>query len=126
MANVRINPPDYTVADITPVQTNILPPVPGRKGTWLIELESTGSWVGVATVKARIDAASAFKPVPYISHYLNGAVGDGAGSHTGNLTSGSSLIEVEAGEREVAIDMTTKTSGTGVLHARFIPYAPGK
>ena len=116
MASVIVSPP-YAAVAITAANAHFLQPSnSGVVNRWAIGLLSA-SFSGSVTIKGRT-LGSTDTPVafPYISQYLNGAVGTGGLVST--AITGTSYIEVDASEFEIVVDCTAYTSGTLTMTVR--------
>lgn len=91
----------------------------GIVGTFSIHLANLNAFTGTVTVKARSRMPQAdtdavvFQPIPYLSLYLNGAIGDMT-YHTAPIT-GESIILVPATGLQIGLDCTV-TSGLGRIY----------
>lgn len=116
MANVILTAP---FADVTINAVNdyyIQPMNSGVVARWVIQLVSN-TWTGSATIKGRLMGTAATPvAIPYIGLFVNNAVGTGAATTTA-LTN-TSLIEVDASEVEVVVNVTASSANTATLSVR--------
>lgn len=116
MAVVQLSPP---YADVTVSAVNAYYLAPANSGVvnrWAIQIVSN-TWTGSATIKGRlIGTAATPVAIPYLSIYLNGAVGTGGLVST--AITGTSIIEVNASEIEVVVDVTASSANNMTLSVR--------
>lgn len=90
----------------------------GRLSRKVIELV-VGSLVGSFVVNGRLSGGGGtFVPIPYMKHYLNGAVGDE--SYVSTALTGNSLIEVRASGMEIQLAYTHTSGSTAGAALRFL------
>ena len=91
----------------------------GIVGTFSIHLANLATFAGSVTIKARSRMTQAdadnvvFQPIPYLSLYLNGAIGDMT-YHTAPIT-GESIVLVPATGLQIGLDCTV-TSGLARIY----------
>ena len=116
MANVILSPP-FADVTVSAVNAYFLQPINSQVvNRWAIQIVSN-TWTGSATIKGRLLGTTATPvAIPYIGIYVNGAVGTGAAT-TSALTT-TSIIEVDASEIEVIVDVTASSANNMTLSVR--------
>lgn len=129
MANTFINKKRFKIAaaavpgadTYTAVQTFVLGSASDEfVGTIAVHIVDTGSFTGSISVKARsahreanADAVG-FAAIPYVKQHLNGSAADETYVSTAITT--TSIILIPATGLEIALDLTSYTSGTATIY----------
>jgi hypothetical protein len=118
MAVVNVASPTFTVVINANNTFSFGPGWTSPVSRWVLEATAAG-WTGTATIKSRLAGNNGtFVAVPYILLNNNGTVGTGPNA-TATLT-GSFLVEVDASEQEVAVDITGFAAGTLTVVGRLV------